>query len=276
VQRGDSNVPLLMAQLHGDAAAELLPAVEEEEGAAAVAAGRVSSMPDGPAAVKQEPAMHRAPSSIGAGDASQAATPAEAVFMPPPARPAAPTTRQQLPSKSHKAVATGGAVACPLASAGSLLPSPPHPAQSPRKTRFPPSCCRRERRVHLPLPRRDAPPPHRPLRGSLLGQQLCAPQRGERPCSAFPWPSYQLWPALPPVQQLAAFALCLVVSLFGFTEMRGAARVKARASQAAASPSPAPHDAHTHFHLLLLCAFSEEGRAQPWAAGLPWGLRERS
>lgn len=48
---------------------------------------------------------------------------------------------------------------------------------------LPPISRRRGWGVHQRIPRRDAAPPDGALRGALLGQQLCAPQRGELDCA---------------------------------------------------------------------------------------------
>ena len=198
VRRGDSNVPMLMAELPGSptaGAAALSPS--PEPAGVGGSDGTPAAPPARPAAVKAEPAASAGPRQTAAGGETGMAAP------PPRSAAQGAVPRQQLPSKSHKAVATGGPRAClpacllPAATTPRLANCCPYrpvgclacplPAHPPPPTCLPahlPACPalpvrRRGRRVHLAIPRRYAAPPDGAVRGPLLGLQLCATQHGE-------------------------------------------------------------------------------------------------
>jgi hypothetical protein len=106
VQRHDSNVPMLMAALPGSptaGAAQLLPAedVEAGHGSSDVLAPAPAAATPG-VAVKAEPQAQIPPSLPRAAPVAVPGAAARATAEAP-----APAMRWQLPSKSHKAVATG-------------------------------------------------------------------------------------------------------------------------------------------------------------------------
>lgn len=181
LRRGDSNVPMVTPDLPGSpTGAQLLPAAPGDPGPAPSPAPgvqvQVQVMSQAATAGKLAPAPAASGAAGGRG------------------KPAGGSGRPHMPTKSHKAVATGegglhlvdtpAAAGCCCREQQARLRlhaacrcSRMRPAPTPR----------RGRRLHLRVPRRDQAQADGAVRGALLGCLLRAPQRGEWwLCSSYP------------------------------------------------------------------------------------------